>query len=98
MDMDKEQQIEEMAVIGCVRNPQAYTAEECGKCDFKHYSCNAYKHAKKLYNAGYHKQDEVLTEFAERLKEKYGKSCSEDYPLFIECTSEDLDELLKEFL
>lgn len=26
--MNKEQQIEEMAVIGCVRNPQAHTAEE----------------------------------------------------------------------
>lgn len=44
------------------------------------------------------KVDEVLKDFAERLKEKYGKSCSEDYPLFIECTSEDIDKLLKEFL
>lgn len=31
----KQEQIEEMAVIGCVRNPQAHTAEECAKCDFK---------------------------------------------------------------
>lgn len=52
--------------------------------------------AEALYNAGYRKQDEVLKAFVERLKEKYGKSCSEYYPLFIECTSEDLDELLKE--
>lgn len=51
-----------------------------------------------FYSAGYRKQDEVLTEFAERLKEKYGKSCNEYYLLFIEFTSEDLDELLKEFL
>lgn len=41
------------------------------------------------------KVDEALKDFVERLKEKYGKSCSEYYPLFIECTSEDLDESLK---
>ena len=51
--MNKE--IEEMAVIGCVRNPQAHTAEECAKCDFKQGQCNAYRHAEKLYNAGYRK-------------------------------------------
>lgn len=81
-----------------MRNPQAYTAEECDKCDFKHYSCNAYKHAEKLYNVGYRKQDKVLKDFAEKVKRKYGKSCSEDYPLLIECTSKDIDELLKEFI
>lgn len=55
--MTKEQQIEEMAVIGCVRNPQAHTAEECAKCDFKQGQCNAYRHAKALYVAGYRKID-----------------------------------------
>ena len=48
----KQEQIEEMAVIGCVRNPQAHTAEECAKCDFKYGQCNAYRHAEALYNAG----------------------------------------------
>lgn len=43
--MTKQEQIEEMAVIGCVRNPQAHTAEECAKCDFKQGQCNAYRHA-----------------------------------------------------
>lgn len=52
---NKEQQIEEMAVIGCVRNPQAHTAEECAKCDFKQGQCNSYRHAEALYNAGYRK-------------------------------------------
>ena len=47
-----------MAVIGCVRNPQAHTAEECAKCDFKQGQCNAYRHAEKLYDAGYRKVDE----------------------------------------
>lgn len=57
--MTKQEQIEEMAVIGCVRNPQAHTAEECAKCDFKQGKCNAYRHAEKLYNAGYRKIDEL---------------------------------------
>ena len=51
----KQEQIAEMAVIGCVRNPQAHTAEECAKCDFKQGQCNAYRHAEALYNAGYRK-------------------------------------------
>ena len=53
--MTKQEHIAEMAVIGCVRNPQAYTAEECVKCDFNQGMCNAYRHAEKLYNAGYQK-------------------------------------------
>lgn len=56
--MTKQEQIEEMAVLGCVRNPQAHTAEECAKCDFKHGMCNAYRHVEALYNAGYRKIDE----------------------------------------
>lgn len=56
--MTKQEQIEEMAVIGCVRNPQAHTAEECAKCDFKQGQCNAYRHAEALYNVGYRKIDD----------------------------------------
>lgn len=56
--MTKQEQIDEMAVIGCVRNPQAHTAEECAKCGFKQGMCNAYRHAEALYNAGYRKVDE----------------------------------------
>ena len=66
--MNKQEQIDEMAVLGCVRNPRAYSAEECAKCDFKQGQCNAYRHAEKLYNTGYRKLPEgavVLT------KEKY---------------------------
>ena len=54
-DLPLQEQIAEMAVIGCVRNPQAHTVEECAKCDFEHGECNAYKHAEALYNAGYRK-------------------------------------------
>mgnify|MGYP007080089465 CR=1 FL=1 len=56
--MNKEQQIEEMAVIGCVRNPQAHNAEECAKCEFKNGQCNSYRHTEALYNAGYRKLSE----------------------------------------
>lgn len=56
--MTRQEQIEEMAVIGCVRNPQAHTAEECAKCDFKQGQCNAYRHAEALYNVGYRKIDD----------------------------------------
>lgn len=38
-----------------------------------------------------------VKEFAEKLKAKYGKSCSEYYPMLIEMTSDDIDELLKEY-
>lgn len=85
--MDKEQQIEEMAVIGCVRNPQAHTAEECSKCDFKQGMCNAYRHAEALYEAGYRKireKDETLEEqikhlntIVERLDELLWKGIDE---------------------
>lgn len=66
--MTRQEQIEEMAVIGCVRNPQAHTAEECAKCDFKQGQCNAYRHAEALYNAGYRKVDDFEAEY-ERLRE-----------------------------
>ena len=74
-------QIEEMAVIGCVRNPQAHTAEECAKCDFKNGQCNSYRQAEALYNAGYRKipkdsvvllreeQEKILTATEKRIKE-----------------------------
>ena len=41
--------IAEIAVLGCTKNPQAYKVEECIKCAFKDGMCDAYKHAKKIY-------------------------------------------------
>lgn len=67
--MTKQEQIEEMAVIGCVRNPQAHTAEECAKCDFKQGQCNAYRHAEALYNAGYRKTPDDIKELIDVLYE-----------------------------
>ena len=77
----KQEQIDEMAVIGCVRNPQAHTAEECAKCDFKQGKCNAYRHAEKLYSAGYGDISEYKSEremlgsqikvLKQRLNDKY---------------------------
>lgn len=74
--MTKQEQIEEMAVIGCVRNPQAHTAEECAKCDFKQGQCNAYRHAEALYNAGYRKVEGLEKENADLLK-----ACEEQFTL-----------------
>ena len=68
--MTKQEQIAEMAVLGCVRNPQAHTTEECLKCGFSDGCCNAYRHAEALYNAGYQKAEEVRKETA---KEIYSK-------------------------
>lgn len=91
--MTKQEQIEEMAVIGCVRNPQAHTAEECAKCDFKQGQCNAYRHSEKLYDAGYRKikeKDETLEKqikylntIVERLDELLGKGIN-DYIMGID--------------
>ena len=67
--MTKQEQIAEMAVIGCVRNPQAHTAEECSKCDFKQGQCNAYRHAEELYKAGYRKTLDDIRELIDVLSE-----------------------------
>ena len=56
------------------------------------------KHYQELIEDGKLMSSEKLKQFAERLKEKYGKSCSEYYPLLLELTSEQLDETLKEFI
>lgn len=73
----KQEQIAEMAVIGCVRNPQAHTAEECAKCDFKQEQCNAYRHAEALYNAGYRKTftSDIASDTQKAFKEGYKKGC-----------------------
>ena len=86
--MDKEQQIQEMAVIGCVRNPQAHTAEECAKCDFKNGQCNSYRHAEALYNAGYRKT--FTSDFASDTQKAY----KEGYEKGIEETKSEI-EILK---
>ena len=48
-DNAAEKEIAEIAVLGCTKNPQAYKVEECMKCAFKDGMCDAYKHAKKIY-------------------------------------------------
>jgi hypothetical protein len=93
--MNKEQQIEEMAVIGCVRNPQAHTAEECAKCDFKNGQCNSYRHAEALYNAGYRKTftSDLASDTQKAYKEGYIKGIEER-----EAENERLTERLKQVL
>ena len=71
----KQEQIAEMAVIGCVRNPQAHTVEECLKCEFSDGCCNAYRHAETLYDAGYRKTftGELASDTQKAFKEGYSK-------------------------
>ncbi len=73
--MTEREQIAEMAVIGCVRNPQAHTTEECLKCDFKQGMCNAYRHAETLYNAGYRKTftSDLASDTQKAFKDGYSK-------------------------
>lgn len=42
-------------------------------------------------------EQQAIKEFAKRLYDKYGKSCSEYYPEIIELTHKELDDLLKEY-
>lgn len=95
--MNKEQQIEEMAVIGCVRNPQAYTAEECAKCDFKNGQCNSYRHAEALYNAGYRKTftSDLASDTQKAYKEGYIKGFADGEEEF-EIIKNRNAELIKE--
>ena len=41
--------VAELPVMGCYRNPQAYTTDECMSCEFKDGMYDAYKHATKIY-------------------------------------------------
>ncbi|MBR5273589.1 MAG: hypothetical protein IKU25_09425 [Clostridia bacterium] len=62
----KEEAIARMAVLGCHRNPQAHTVEECCKCDFKRGMCDAYRMAENLYENGF---APVIHSFWERVYE-----------------------------
>lgn len=74
--MTRQEQIDEMAVIGCVRNPQAHTAEECAKCDFKQGQCNAYRHAEALYSVVISREEyEMLVNKYKNLEIKYSNLC-----------------------
>lgn len=98
--MNKEQQIEEMAVIGCVRNPQAKTAEECGKCDFRQGMCNAYRHAESLYEAGYRKTftSDLASDTQKAFKEGYIKGNIDGMLLARKETAKEILLSLRRFL
>ena len=56
---NEERKVAEMAVLGCKRNPQAHTTEECYNCIFKEGGCDSYTHAEILYSLGYRKNKGV---------------------------------------
>lgn len=51
----EEEEVAKIAVLGCKRNPQAHTMEECYNCIFKDGGCDSYTHAEILYSLGYRK-------------------------------------------
>ena len=71
--------------LGCI-------IDNCIKGGFS--SCEISKY---LYEKGYRKQSETVKEFAEKIVKKFGKSCSEYYPEFIEMTSMELYYLAEQY-
>lgn len=70
------------------------------------YASDMQKAFKEGYDKGYNDgfedarsavRKETAKEFAKKLKQKYAQSCSEYYPELIALTSEQLDDLLKEY-
>ena len=50
MHTEKQKEIATLAVIGCKRNPQARTTQECLDCEFKNGMCDAYSHIESIYD------------------------------------------------
>ena len=86
--MSKEKQIEEMAKDLCDIECKGM---KCNVCD---YGCEYRMLAEALHNAGYRKQSEVITEFAEKLK-KYYRHIDKTAGALIEYT---IDQKVKEYL
>ena len=81
------------------RNKQLLQAREILKSDIERLKTQLQQANAGIVNCiGCHLVElNAVKDFAEKLKEKYGKSCSEYYPILIEITSDDIDELLKEY-
>lgn len=81
------------------QNKQLLQAREISKSDIERLKTQLQQANAGIVNcSGCHLVElNAVKEFAEKLKEKYGKSCSEYYPILIEITSDDIDELLKEY-
>lgn len=81
------------------RNKQLLQALEISKSDIERLKTQLQQANAGIVNCigCYLVELNAVKDFAEKLKEKYGKSCSEYYPILIEITSDDIDELLKEY-
>ena len=81
------------------QNKQLLQAREISKSDIERLKMQLQQANAGIVNcSGCHLVElNAVKDFAEKLKEKYGKSCSEYYPILIEITSDDIDELLKEY-
>ena len=81
------------------RNKQLLQALEISKSDIERLKTQLQQANAGIVNCigCYLVELNAVKDFAKKLKEKYGKSCSEYYPILIEITSDDIDELLKEY-
>ena len=81
------------------QNKQLLQAREISKSDIERLKMQLQQANAGIVNcSGCHLVElNAVKDFAEKLKEKYGKSCSEYYPILIEITSDDIDKLLKEY-
>lgn len=76
--MKNNEVIEKMAVLGCRRNPQAHTVNECINCEFKHGMCDVYRVAKLIFeNFVVLSQEEFDEDYVTKQDRDYWKNKTE---------------------
>lgn len=92
--MVKDDIINEIAVLGCVRNPQAYTKEECMECIFNEHQCNAKRMACKVVDVIKKYQAVALSLFVDDLKRSLDDKIGYDNPYVMRHIDESKDRIL----
>lgn len=93
-DLDKECAVDiesKIAVLGCVRNPQAHTPEECEKCIFNENQCNAKRMAQKVIPLIKKYQYQAISNFVEDLKNSLNDKIGYDNPYVMRHIEESKD-------
>lgn len=92
---DKQQKANIVCCETCSHREVCYEVITNTDYDFKGYGCLRYCVSPLVISNNARK--ETAKEIINEIKRKYGKSCSEYYPLLIEITSEELDDIAKQF-
>lgn len=88
--------LNEIAVLGCVRNPQAHTKEECVNCPFNEQQCNAKRMAQKIIPLIEKYQYEAINNLVEELKSSLDDKIGYDKPYVMRHIDESKDKVLSE--